>query len=93
MKLLTTALGAGIAIGYLAADEEARNKVWARLKQAKGSPQASSLEGKVNSAVSHLSAKRPSVRSDSADWGDTSLSSEGDTSALSLPVPDRSLIG
>lgn len=68
MKLTTIALGAGIGIGYLAANEDVRNKAWASLKQAKDSPQAQSIEdkvsGAVSGAVSQLADKRRSSGED-----------------------------
>jgi hypothetical protein len=78
MKLVTIAIGAGL--GYLAGNEEARHKTWAALKQAKQSPSAKSLEGKVSGAVSQLSDRRQK--------------SETDDATVTPPaVADRSVIG
>lgn len=92
MKLFTIALGAGIGIGYLAANEDARTRVFAGLKQAKESPQAKSIEDKVSGAVSQLSDKRRSGHDDTATWDDATLST-GDISPAAPLTSDRSVIG
>lgn len=93
MKLFTIALGAGIGIGYLAANEDARNKTWASLKQAKDSMPAKTIEDKVSGAVSQLSDRRKSSQSDTDVWDDTSLTASGGSSDASPLVSDRSVIG
>lgn len=90
MKLFTIALGAGIGIGYLAANEDARNKVWASLKQAKESAQAKSIEDKVGGAVSDAVSQLADKRRSTGD--DMPLP----TSSISPATPsssDRSVIG
>ncbi len=67
MKLVTIALGAGIGIGYLAANEDARNKVWASLMQAKESTQAKSIEDKVGGAVSGVVSQLADKRRSTGD--------------------------
>ena len=91
MKLVTIALGAGIGIGYLAANEDARNKAFASLKQAKESTQAKSIEDKVSGAVSQRSDKRRAAQGSTDVWDDTSLAT-GDNATTDPLVSDRSVI-
>ncbi len=97
MKLVTIALGAGIGIGYLAANEDARNRAFASLKQAKESTQSKSIEhkvsGAVSGAVSQLSDRRKSAQSDTDVWDDTTPSNGRDNSVAVPADSDRSVIG
>lgn len=95
MKLTTIALGAGIGIGYLAANEDARQKAWAALQSAKESRSAKSVEekvtGAVSGAVSQLADKR---RSNADDLPISNDSISADTISPAKPVTtDRSVIG
>lgn len=87
MKLFTVALGAGIGIGYLAANEDARNKAWASLKQAKESSQAKSIRDEVSGAVSQLSDKRRAAQDSTDVWDDPTHATGDGTAARPLMSP------
>jgi hypothetical protein len=72
----------GMAVGYLAANESARQKVWTTAKDAWQSPRAKAVEQKVVEKLPSLTQRLPGgIDLTSPDSGTSSTSSPAKTSA------------